>query len=872
MKNSFKYSILLLLLSFLIATLCCSSHGVLERYTEYPFTDSSDNDDLHSLANLQKTLFKYNQVVAEKDYDISNVIQDINLDRGKIKYERLRETQPEYGNYRPFDAYILSDEYRPKKITSKVKGKRTIIDPGKTKSLDIQNLEPQVSGGLGTTQSVKETSISGDFYYEEHACEGGWSDWNKSHCGLDRERCGIMFKKYEIVEIEKNEPGPNGEPRPGKPCEYKDGMIKYKYCLGENADDYDSNIERCNLSTNVCACQLKDPTLLDGETVYELADDTCLFELQRDCLCPNGYSNMNIGDICKLDPGVDCSVEEPGCIYTAPSTNVDEKCEIPPFLNQTMEDDFFSSYSEIDGKCKEKKCTCSNGTPGESNKCVIDGEEICNKLKPCNVGYFMSGNPPTCKKHSEGLDVYKECSCLYGSPRIEDMNELRCSPENSEHSELLGQGIQRQHCSAICSTGYKQVQDPNECNIYYPSTSFDNVSCCIPEFDKCTLEESDLDEKNIIRKDPTSPHSILNRMKLSELKDKYDSIGSPIDLVELIEQENPKEYLINTIIQETPDTSDTTSSSCSGNIYIDECYSEFKCNPGYAFLPNRDYSSEYELRITSCSKNEQTPPINLCKAVNRIDHTSCTSPNAGILSYESSSSSLTTEDGTACLFPSNLTDEEVTRFLTKYNITDTIDITGIRCDGIVGTECSELCQPEQIFTYNPVWNGTCVPVSCTISEEIKNIYNIPYDNCPSENMNCGLNNVTCKNASFEVNNSRKSLYCRSPQKVDSDYMTRDYPLIDIGCSSNPPQRTSAEERRRERMTSSGEIIQGDASEQVSGREGPIEENIGQRADFTGTTSEPQLELEIGLLERRGDVEEQLEERTAPLASQVGSSP
>ena len=99
MKNSFKYSILLLLLSFLIATLCCSSHGVLERYTEYPFTDSSDNDDLHSLANLQKTLFKYNQVVAEKDYDISNVIQDINLDRGKIKYERLRETQPEYGNY-----------------------------------------------------------------------------------------------------------------------------------------------------------------------------------------------------------------------------------------------------------------------------------------------------------------------------------------------------------------------------------------------------------------------------------------------------------------------------------------------------------------------------------------------------------------------------------------------------------------------------------------------------------------------------------------------------------------------------------------------------------------------------------------------------
>ena len=56
-------------------------------------------------------------------------------------------------------------------------------------------------------------------------------------------------------------------------------------------------------------------------------------------------------------------------------------------------------------------------------------------------------------------------------------------------------------------------------------------------------------EKNIIRKDPTSPHSILNRMKLSELKDKYDSIGSPIDLVELIEQKKDIEEIKNLLIE-----------------------------------------------------------------------------------------------------------------------------------------------------------------------------------------------------------------------------------------------------------------------------------------------------------------------------------
>ena len=868
MKKSFKYSILLLLLSFLIATLCCNSHSLLERYTEYPFTDSSDND-LNSLDNLEETLFKYNQVVSEKEYDIPSAVQTIT---GNRKYQRLLDTQPDYGNYRPFEARILSDNYRMKNTPSKIKGKRTTINTGRQEdSLDAQNLEPQVSGGLGTTDSVKERSSRGDFYYEPHSCIGQWSDWNNSHCGTEsgRERCGIMFKKYEIVEREKNDPGPNGEPRPGKPCEYNDGITKYKYCFGENADDYESNMERCELSSNVCPCQLKNVTLLEDENVYDLEDENCLFELQRECICPRGYSNMNIGEICKLEPGVDCSIEESGCSYTPPSTGVDENCEMPVFMNEEIKNDFISSYSSIDGKCKEKKCNCRNGVSASTDECVIDGQELCDKIKPCNGGYYMSGNPPTCKKQTEGDNVYKECSCLYGEPRIEENTELRCNPSDSSYTSLLADDPpkKRQHCGVNCMIGYINENDSTKCNEYYPTTYFDNVSCCIPEYDMCKLEESDLEDKNIIRKDPRSLHSILSGKNLLELMEQHNSMGgTEITPENLIMEENPKAYLINKIIQSS-DTDTDTQSSCNGNISVDDCYSEFKCSPGYSFLPSSNYSSEYELRITSCEKNVIEPPQNICRAVSSATNTSCLSPNAGVLS--SDNTTISTEDGRLCMFPSYMNVEEVTGILDKYDISVT-DYDNIICSEYDGTTCSDsLCQPEQIFIYNPVWNGACVPVTCNIPEEIKEIYNIPYNDCPSENMNCGLNNVTCKNASFEEPNTRRALYCRSPSKVGRDYLTVDYPLINIGCSSSPVERSSADEIRRERMASAGNIIRGDAGDQASQRQGPEEDNIINEANFTGSTEDQQFDFELGRQVQLEEVSEQVEERSEALASVVG---
>ena len=895
MKNSFKYSILLLLLSFLIATLCCNSHILVERYTEYPFSDSSDNE-LNSLDNLKETLFKYNKVVSKKEYDIPSVVQDIT---GNRKYKRLLDTQPEYGNYRPFDAHILSDEYQMKNTPSKVKGGRTTINTGKpSDSLDAQNLEPQVSGGLGTTDSVEERSSTGDFYYEQHSCEGGWSEWINNHCGTDRrDRCGIMFKKYEIIEREKNDPGPNGEPRPGKPCEYKDGMIKYKYCLGENADDYESNMERCDMSANLCPCKLKNETLLHGENVYDLEDDNCLFELQRECMCPRGYSNINMGEICQLEPGVDCSIEEPGCIYTAPSSDFGEECKIPDFINQATKEAFFLSYSSIDGKCKEKECTCPNGVPIENNDCVIDGQESCNPNFPCNEGYYMSGNPSTCKKQGEGENVHKECSCLNGQPRIESATETRCNPTNAAFAGLREQDPpkQTQHCEAsYCSEGYIYENNPKICNNYYSSLYFENISCCIPKYDTCKLEETDLEEKNITRKDPASLYSVLSQMNLGDLKVRYNSNNELTQITsdELIAQENPKTYLINKIIQVSNDTSENEG-LCSGDIIVDDCYTEFKCKSGYSFNPLNAYSSENELRITRCMvkniqelRTECEPKFITDQAVTTSNKTNCLFSTGSDLLNENATNQLKLEtrniDGstgsTDCMFPSYTNDDIIKRILAENNIgTSDAEINTI----ILANKCSapeentnicpddDKCYPKQINTYYPEWNGICVPVSCSITDEIKAVYNIPYDNCSSDIMNCGLNNITCKNDSFEEPNTRKALYCRSPSKVEVDYLTEEFTLIDIGCSRNPPSRSSAEEMRRERMASAGNIISGDAGDQASQRQGPDEDNIGQSADFIGSTRDQQLELELGRQVQLEVVSGQLGERSEALSSVVG---
>ena len=62
----------------------------------------------------------------------------------------------------------------------------------------------------------------------------------------------------------------------------------------------------------------------------------------------------------------------------------------------------------------------------------------------------MSGNPPRCKKQNESETedqiVFKQCSCLYGEPRIEELNTGQLSRWILIMMILLMKRRIRQHC------------------------------------------------------------------------------------------------------------------------------------------------------------------------------------------------------------------------------------------------------------------------------------------------------------------------------------------------------------------------------------------------------------------------------------------
>ena len=64
MKKSFKYLLLILMVSFLIATLCCHGHQIFERYAPYPNQFAEVPNDF-TIDLMQDYLEKYNNIVSE---------------------------------------------------------------------------------------------------------------------------------------------------------------------------------------------------------------------------------------------------------------------------------------------------------------------------------------------------------------------------------------------------------------------------------------------------------------------------------------------------------------------------------------------------------------------------------------------------------------------------------------------------------------------------------------------------------------------------------------------------------------------------------------------------------------------------------------
>jgi len=104
------------------------------------------------------------------------------------------------------------------------------------------------------------------------------------------------------------------------------------------------------------------------------------------------------------------------------------------------------------------------------------------------------------------------------------------------------------------------------------------------------------------------------------------------------------------------------------------------------------------------------------------------------------------------------------------------------------------------------------------------------------------------------------IYCRVPYKVDSSYTMKDYELIHLGCSLNPPSSEAKKEKLRRMKQGSNMISEGDAemAKTIISRTGISTENIDTEADFRGTTAQAQLDLETQLEETRIEIEDSLQ--------------
>ncbi len=800
MNKSFKYILLILMISFIIAILCRRDH-LSEQYSPYPFKEVDKNR--LTAEQLQDAIFKYNVVIQGGEIDKAG---GINYHNGYQKDKKITYTQlPRSPDPKHMEYESILDKFPKERIEPQVKTKQITIEL----EADIVN-----KVGEGGIDVILEKDIRGDPYFEPNACKGGWSDWNKSNCGEEKNRCGIQFKKYEIIEIEKNDK--NG---PGKPCDYKDGEIKYRYCVGSGNDTYESNKERCGTSKNSCVCKLNQDSVvvLDGENVYDLEDEDCQYQREVDCVCPPGFSILHKSDICKLTPGTDCSVKEPGCIYTSPSsTGGGESCKIPEFINEETKNNFYKKYSSFDGKCKERTCTCENGEPVIGSKCISDGLEICDIKKPCKEGYYYEGNPPICKKQT----AKNECSCLYGKTKIEETNE-RCKVSALE---IAGDRIMQLCDPSKCPPGYRYTSEVNDCNEYYPENDgdgplYNNIQCCVPNYDRCLLLEDELTKKFITRKESSSELMDYYQLSIGELFTEYGvksgietgGIEGNKELLDIIKKPDPKDFLI----QELMKLSDSDDKHCMGRIELTKCANSFRCKPGYSFLPDTNYETENELRMVSCEGRGEY--VDICEPTNNCER-----------------------GGTGdCQFPSNSDGD-------KKCAGPNLEHSPPSCE-------DGNCNYKIVETHYPIWNGTCVPVTCPVSDEVKEIYNITYENCSSNNPNCGLSNVTCKKEEYDVSSTNKMIYCRSPLKVSSDYLTTDYELVHTGCSKTPPPPTEAQQAREAREAERSAMVgEGDA-DLASARvreAGITAENIEEEASFTGTTSEEQFAFETGGVELR----------------------
>ena len=98
MNKSFKYIILILLISFIIASLCCRRNEPYELFTMYPFKEAEESRP--SIKSFQDTIFKYNTITMDNNEKEGKIIysplSESNHPTEYMEYENILKTFPKY--------------------------------------------------------------------------------------------------------------------------------------------------------------------------------------------------------------------------------------------------------------------------------------------------------------------------------------------------------------------------------------------------------------------------------------------------------------------------------------------------------------------------------------------------------------------------------------------------------------------------------------------------------------------------------------------------------------------------------------------------------------------------------------------------------
>tara|TARA_B100002051_G_scaffold273908_1_gene313748 strand:+ start:851 stop:2527 length:1677 start_codon:yes stop_codon:yes gene_type:complete len=264
-----------------------------------------------------------------------------------------------------------------------------------------------------------------------------------------------------------------------------------------------------------------------------------------ECNCPLGYTftKKDAKDICRLEPGINCALKYPGCIYTSPDSEGGESCKQPPFPSASAEREFYKQYVREQGRCVKKQCVCPNGTPVKSEDCPFNGAHKC-ALEQCDPGYKMSWNSQRkineCKPDDDSFG-----NCPFGERHNQKPENTTTYENNQKYlycSRCTANGFQKSSETRACMDFYKHGEEINK----FKAPEGGGYSCCVPNQEKCNLKVID-------------------------------------DTMELINPNNNK---------------------CNDRGDPWNCGEAFKCKDGYTFKPAEKYKQDTDLKFVDCEEGD----------------------------------------------------------------------------------------------------------------------------------------------------------------------------------------------------------------------------------------------------------------------------